>query len=212
MSHTAAPLSAGTLFYLWGDRVVDASGALGGHTLPSGARISTKQLAPLLFAVSLARLQGDGALRLEAIQTKTLGFTRHNVQITPAAQPGPRGGDEQAIVDQVVRGATTAHDVVYRWYDRDHSNPESAVFELARQEMAQCGLAAVQANARRGLSGMVMGTDKTEPLPDRIATTWGQFEQFHAWWGSYQRHDPAFVETLLDTCGKAIRNRRESHD
>ena len=211
MSPTA-PLSAGTLFYLWGDRVVDASGVLGGHTLPLGARISAKQLAPLVFAVSLARLQGDGALRLEATQTKTLGFTRHNVQITPAGQPGPRGGYEQAVVEKVMAGATTAYDVVHRWYDRDQSNPESAVFELARQEMARCGLAAVQADARSGLRGMVMGTEKIEPLPERIATTWTQFEQFHAWWGSYQRHDPAFVEVLLDTCRKAIRNRRESRD
>ena len=32
MTDTAAPLSVGTLFYLWGDRIVDASGALSGDS------------------------------------------------------------------------------------------------------------------------------------------------------------------------------------
>lgn len=222
MSHTqpahtdpaaaAAPLSAGTLFYLWADRVVESSGALGGHTLPSGARVSAKQLAPLVFAVSFARLQGDGALRLEGSETKKLGMTRTNVQVTPSAQPGNRSGFEQAIVQQVMGGATTAHDIVFRWFGRDHTSPESAVFALAHQEMVQCGLAMVQENARSGLKGALLGKDKIEPLPDRITTTWSQFEQFHAWWGSYQRHDPALAQMLLDTCRKAIRARQDNDD
>lgn len=212
MTDTAAPISAGTLFYLWGDRLVDSSGALGGHTLPSGVKVSAKQLASLVFAVSFARLQGDGAIHLEGTETKKLGLTRKNVQVTPAAQPGNRGGFELAIVQQMMGGATTAGDVVFRWFGRDRASPESAVFELARQEMVQCGLAAMQENARSGVSGMLLGRDKIEPLPDRIATTWGQFEQFHAWWGSYQRHDPALVETLLDTCRRAIRSRQDRDD
>ncbi len=207
-----APISAGTLFYLWGDREVKSAGKLGGTTLPSGAHVSARQLAPLVFAVSFARLQGDGALRLEATETKTLGFRRKQVQVTPAAQPGHRGGYEQAIVEQVMSDATTAYDVVWRWFGRDTKHPENKVFALAQQEMVQCGLAHVQENSRGGVTGLLLGKEKIEPLPDRVAATWAQFEPFQAWWGSYRRHDPALSELLLETCAKAIRNREKAED
>lgn len=206
----AAPVSVGTLFYLWGDRLVEAAGTLGGTTLPSGAKVSAKQLAPLLFAASFARLQGDGALQLEVVTKKSLGFKKQHVQVTPAANPGMRGGYEEAIVQQVTAGATTAWDVVHRWFGRDVTHPEGRVFGLAQQEMVVQGLAQVEENVRSGVKGMLLGKDKVEPLLDRVNGTHAQFAQFKAWWESYQRHDPALAEALLDTCRKAIRSRQES--
>lgn len=214
-SHTdgapsAAPLSAGTLFYLWADRVLQPAGALGGHTLLSGAKVPARELAPLLFAVSFARLQGDGALHLEVTTTtKSFGRTRQQVQVSPAAQPGHRGGFEYAIVQRMMAGATTTTEVVLGWYPRDVVSPEEEVFALAKQEMLQCGLGYIDEDARKGVRSLLLGKARVAPLPDRINETWSQFQQFQAWWESYQRHDPALVELLLDSCRRAIRARQD---
>lgn len=214
-SHTegapaAAPLSAGTLFYLWADRVLPPSGALGGHVLLSDVRVSARDLAPLLFAVSFARLQGDGVLHLEVTTTtKSFGRTKQRVQVSPAAQPGHRAGFEHAIVERVMAGATTTSEVVIGWFPCDVLQPEEEVFALAKQEMLQCGLGYVDDNARKGVKSLLLGKARVAPLPDRINETWGQFQQFHAWWESYRRHDPALAELLLDTCRRAIRARQD---
>jgi hypothetical protein len=207
-----APISAGTLFYLWGDRLVDSAGALGGTTLPSGAKVSAKQLAPLLFAVSFARLQAEGVLRMEVTSKKTLGFTEQQVQVAPAAHPGHRAGFEHVIVQRMMAGATTALTVVGGWYEREVSNPESRVFGLAKQEMVTSGIGVMEQNARKGFEGVLLGKTKVEPLPDRVTATWSQFEQFQAWWESYKRHDPALAEVLEGSCRKAIRGARPQSD
>jgi hypothetical protein len=211
-SSPTAPISAGTLFYLWGDRLVDSAGALGSTTLPSGAKVSAKQLAPLLFAVSFARLQAEGVLRAEVTTKKTLGLTDRQVQVTPAAHPGPRAGFEHVVVQRMMAGATTARTVVGGWYDREVNSPESRVFGLAKQEMVTAGLGVMEQNARRGFEGVLLGKTKVEPVPDRVNATWSHFEQFQAWWQSYSRHDPALVEVLVDSCRKAIRGARPQGD
>lgn len=196
----AAPLSAGTLFYLWADRLLEPSGMLGGHTLPSGVRVSSKQLAPLLFAISFARLQADGVVRLEPVTRKTLGMKKQHVQVTPAAQPGHRGGFEHAIVQRMMAGDDTAFDIVWKWLGQSTASPEGDIFTLARLEMLHTGLAHGDKPA------------KLVPLPDRITTTFQQFQQFQVGWESFQRNDPALAELLLETCGKAVRNARARDD
>jgi hypothetical protein len=208
----AAPISAGTLFYLWGDRLVDSAGALGGTTLPSGAKVSAKQLAPLLFAASFARLDGEGVLRVEVTSKRTLGLTDQQVQVSPAAHPGRRAGFEHVIVQRMMAGATTARTVVGGWYEREVNNPEGRAFGLAKQEMVTCGLGVMEPKASKGFEGVLLGKTKVEPLPDRVDATWSQFEQFQAWWESWKRHDPALAEVLVDSCRKAIRGARPSSD
>lgn len=208
---STAPISAGTLFYLWGDRLLEPAGALGSTVLPSGAKVSAKQLASLVCAVSFARLQADGALHLEVVSKKSLGmFKQDHVQVTPAAHPGVRGGYEDAIVGRVSAGAGTAYDVVRGWYSHDVAFPEGNIFAIAEQEMVTAGLGVLDEAGSKGMKAMLRGRAKVTPLPDRITATWDQFQYMQAGWNSLGQNNPALQSTLLETCLKAVRSRQET--
>lgn len=207
----AAPLSSGTLFYVWGERVLPPGGRLGNTVLPSGAKVSAKQLSPLLFAVSCWRLRDDGALRLQEVTKKSMGlFKQQHVQLEVVGQPNARAGYDDVILRGVAGGAATAYDVVRGWFGRDALDPDDNVFSIARQEMVETGLARTDANARSGVSGLLLGKAKVEPVPEAIRATEAEFSRLHAGWEQFARSEAALAGALTETCSKAIRSRQQS--
>ncbi len=211
-SHLPA-LSAGTLLYLWGDRVVAPAGRLGAATLPSGVKVSAKELSATVFAVSFWHLRQTGALQLQEVTKKSMGlFKQQHVQL--AMMPGvtPRSGYEDVILRRVGAGATTAYDVIHTWFDRDVHDPEGHVIDIATREMLEHGLATQVDTGRSGVSGFLFGKTRAEPDPNRIAPLWTGFEQLLAGWQQFSRNEAALARTLVETCTKGIRSRQESSD
>lgn len=210
---TAPALSVGTLFYLWGDRVVPAAGRLGGTVLPSGVKVAAKELSAVVFAASFWHLRQGGALQLQETTKKALGLIKqHHVGVAMGAHLDFRTGYEDAIMRRVAGGATTAYDVVHSWLGRDVSDPEGVVFGLATRELIDTGLAREVDSGRSRIGGALLGRSKVEHDPARISQTWPAFERAHQGWMHFTQTEPTLAGTLVETCTKAIRNRQESSD
>lgn len=206
-------LSAGTLFYLWGDRVVQPAGRFGAATLPSGARVSEKELSAVVFAASFWRLRQVGALQLQEVTKKALGLVKQqHVQVAMGHDTSFKAGYEDAIMRQVAAGATTAYDVVQRWFGKDFMDPQAYALSLATREMLASGLAHEVDTGRTGVSGVLMGRTTIQPDLTRIPSTWTAFEQTHAGWMQFRHYEPTLATTLVETCMKAIRSRQDSPD
>jgi hypothetical protein len=214
-----AQLSAGTLCFLFADRVVPAAGALGGTETPySGQKVSTRQLAPLLFALSFWGLRQQGHVTLEKVQRKSMGmFRQDHALVRPGAVPP---AEQRTGYDDVILRAAyaaphqppTARDVVWRWFARDTSHPFDHVVGLARQEMVQHGLASVVDAQRGAVAGLLMGRSRLEPHREQIGRHWSSFEQALAGWNHFSSTEPDLATTLVESCRKAISSRTESTD
>jgi hypothetical protein len=205
-------ISAGTLAYMFGDRVVQPAGSFGGTEVPwSGVRVSVSDLSAVVFAVSFWNLRECGALHLRLTRRRPFGLLRqHGVAVTAGPEAAPRAGYEDAVLQQVERGAGTAYDVVRGWFGRDVCHPEGAVLGLAQQEMLQVGYAQ-EVDAGQG-AGVLPGRTRVEPLTDRIGAASTRFERVHAGWERFCAEEAALAGTLVETCRRAIRSRQESEE
>ncbi len=215
MSH----LSAGTLCFLFAERVVPAAGALGGTEAPySGQKVSTKHLAPLLFATSFWGLRQQGHVVLEKVQRKSMGmFKQDHVLVRPGHLPPTE--QRTGFDDVILRAAygdphqpPTAQDVVFRWFGRSTTLPYDHVVGLARQEMVQRGLGAVVDAQRGAIGGMLKGKTRVEPDRDRIGQHWTSFEHVLAGWNHFSGAEPDLADTLVHSCTKAISARTDTGD
>lgn len=210
----AAPaLSAGTLFYLFGDRCVAPAGTFGGTTLPSGAKVQAGDLSALLWAASIWNLRQTGALTLSPVTKKSLGmFKVQHVELAMGSHVVQKSGYEDVVMRAVGSGTTLAHDVIHQWYGRDVVDPEGHTFGLARRELVQFGLAR-EVDAERGaVGGFLLGRTRIEPIPETISPWWEHFTRVHPAWVQFTQAESELADTLLETCRKAIRNRQESDD
>ena len=212
-------LSAGTLCFLFADRVAPAAGALGGTEAPySGQKVATKQLAPLLFASSFWSLRQQGHIVLEQVQKKSMGlFKQDHALVRPGGVPPTeqRTGFDDVILQAAYADPAkppTARDIVFRWFGRDTSLPFDHVVGLARHEMVQHGLGTVVDAERGAIAGLLKGRTRVEPDRDRIGAHWSHFEQVLAGWNHFLGTEAALANTLLDSCRKAISARTESSD
>lgn len=205
--------STGTLFFLYGDHVVAPAGMLGGTTVPySGVKVSSTDLAALVFAASFWHLRQSGALQLAPTTTKTLGmFSSDHVQLTMGTNRDLRTGYEDVIMRAVSGGKSLAHDVVRDWFQRDVKDPEGQVFGIAQQEMLELGLAQSVDAERGAVGGFLLGKTRIEPDRERIQTVWGDFWSRHEGWKQFWAGEQPLAHTLVESCRKAIRG-REEHD
>jgi len=208
----AAPaLSAGTLFYLFGDRCVPSAGTFGATTLPSGAKVKAEDLSALVWAASVWNLRQTGALTMAPVTKKALGmFKTDHVELAMGPQIVQKAGYEDAVMRAVGGGTALVHDVIHQWYGRDVVDPEGTTFALASQEMVQFGLGREVDSGRGALGGFLLGKTRIEPLPEAISPWWEHFTRVHPAWVQFTQGEPQLAETLLGTCRKAIRNRQES--
>jgi hypothetical protein len=206
-------ISAGTLAYMFGDRVVQPAGSFGGTEVPwSGVRVSVSDLSAVVFAVSFWSLRECGALQLRLTRRRSFGlFRQHGVAVAPGPETGPRTGYEDAVLQQVGRGAGSAYDVVRGWFGRDVCHPEGAVLGLAQQEMLQAGYAQ-EVGAGESTGGVLPGRTRVEPLTDRIGAAHTRFDRVHAGWQRFCDEEAALAGALVETCRRAIRSRQESED
>lgn len=210
-------LSAGTLLYLFADRMVPEAGRFGGVEAPYyGTKVNAKQLAPLAFAVSIWRLRELGLVTLEKVAKKRLGmFRSEQVVVRPVGQPDLRSGYEDAVLRQLHAEPArelTVWDVVFRWFGQDQKAPYHHALHLATAEMVEQGLAR-RVDAERGaVAGFLMGSTRVEPLRDEIGRRWTDFEQLQSGWDQFRATEPDLAETLLEGCRKAISSRQESSD
>lgn len=207
----APVLSAGTLFYLFGDRCVPPAGTFGGVTLPSGATVKAADLATLVWAASIWNLRQSGALTLAPVTRKALGmFKTEHVELAMGPHVVRKAGYEDVVMRAVAEGATLAHDVIHRWYGRDVRDPEGHTLAVARREMVQFGLGR-EVDAERGaVGGLLLGRTRLEPVPEAIAPWWDHFTRVHPAWLQFTQAEPELADTLVETCRKAIRHRQES--
>lgn len=220
MSQPASPapvpapaLSAGTLFYLFGERVAPAAGRFGGVEVPSGAKVSASDLSALLFAASFWNLRQTGALTLQPVTRKALGmFKVPHVELAMGPTVVQKSGYEDLIMRAVAEGRTLAHDVVYHWFRGDSRDPEGAVVGLAKREMVEHGLAQ-EVDAERGaVGGFLLGKTRIQPDLQACAAYWDHFNRVHPAWTGFTQSEPELAATLVDTCRKAIKQRQESDD
>lgn len=214
---TAGPvtptLSVGTLFYLFGDRCVSPAGTFGGTTLPSGAKVNAKELAALMWASAAWNLRQSGALSLTPVTKKALGmFKSQHVELAMGTNVTQKSGFEDVIMRAVAGGTTLMHDVVSDWYGHDVADPEGTTFRLATRELVSFGLAREVDAGRGAVGGFLLGNTKIEFAHEAIAPWWEHFVRVHPAWVQFTQVEPELAETLVDTCGKAIRNRQESSD
>lgn len=214
MTQQPAPgptVSAGTLAYMFGDCVVQPAGSFGGTEVPwSGVRVSVSDLSAVVFAVSFWSLREVGALHLRLTRSRPFGlFRQHGVAVAAGPGAGTRTGYEDAVLQEVERGAGTAYDVVRGWFGRDVWHPEGAVLGLAQQEMVQVGYAQ-QVDA--GDDGLLPGRTRVEPLTERIDAAHPRFERVHAGWQRFCAEEGALAGALVETCRRAIRSRQESEE
>ena len=204
--------STGTLLFLYGERVAPPAGVLGGTVVPyHGVKVSTEDLAVTVLAASIWGLRQAGLLQLQEVTQKALGMIKQqHVQLTMVGSPALRTGYDDLVLRGVASGATTAHDVVYRWFGGDVVDPAGQVLGVANDEMVTLGLAAAVDAGRGAIGGWLRGNTRIEPDRDRIAALWPAFEQAAAGWQYFRQSEPALAETLLDSCRKALRNRRDT--
>jgi hypothetical protein len=197
---------------MFGDRVVQPAGSFGGTEVPwSGVRVSVSDLSAAVFAVSFWSLRECGALQLRLTRRRALGLFRpHGVAVTAGSNAGPRAGYEDAVLQQVARGAGSAYDVVRGWFGRDVCHPEGAVLALAQQEMLQVGYAHEVGAESSG--GVLPGRTRVEPLTDRIGAAHTRFDRVHAGWQRFCDEETALAGALVESCRRAIRSRQESEE
>jgi hypothetical protein len=198
---------------MFGDRVVQPAGSFGGTEVPwSGVRVSVSDLSAVVFAVSFWSLRESGALHLRLTRRRAFGvFRQHGVAVTSGSGTAPRAGYEDAVLEQVERGAGTAYDVVRGWFGRDVCHPEGAVLGLAQQEMLRAGFAQ-EVGAGEGPGGLLPARTRVEPLTDRIGAAHPRFDRVHAGWQRFCAEEAALSDALVETCRRAIRSRQESEE
>lgn len=212
MDAPRAPLSAGTLLYLWGDQVVPAPGRLNRRvTLPSGAVVGAADLAAQVFAVSFWHLSTQRVVTLEPAKRRRLGVLRtDDVGVAIAGDPGPRDGYEDAIV-RVLPRERTAYGAVRRWFGSDVANPSKVALRLALDEIPRHGLGQVGSAGRGGVAGILKGSPELQPDTEAIRATWTDFSRLHEAWRGFRDHDP-LGPLLVQSCRKAIASRQESSE
>ena len=213
MTNTAgAPLSAGTLLYLWGDQVVGAPGRLQRKvTLPSGAVVGAADLAAQVFAVSFWRLSAQRVVGLEPSKRRSMGvLKKDDVAVTLTGEPGRRDGYEAAVLT-VIAKEKGVYGAVRRWFGSDVSNPSKVVLGLAREELPAHGLARMGDAGRGLISGMLRGSEELHFDAEAIRGTWTDFHRMHEAWRGFRDHDPLGT-VLVETCRKAIASREESSE
>lgn len=212
-------LSAGTLCFLFAERAVPAAGALGGTEAPySGQKVSTKQLAPLMFAMSFWGLRQQGHVVLEQVQKKSMGMFKQDHALVRAGSVPP--AEQRAGFDDVILRAAyadpaqppTARDVVFGWFGRSTSLPFDHVVGLAREEMVQRGLATVVDAQRGAVAGILKGRSRIEPDRERIGQHWTSFEHVLAGWNHFTGTEPELANILVESCRKAISARTDTSD
>ena len=206
----SAPLSAGTLLYLWGDQVVPAAGRL--HrtvTLPSGAVVGAAALAAQVFAVSVWHLSTQRVVRLDAAtRRRLLVLTTDDVGVALVGDPGLRAGYEAAILEALTR-ERTAYGVVRRTFGGYVANPHKMALKLAVDELPLHGLAQVQDAGRGFVTGILKGAEEVTFDHVAIRGTWSDFHRLHEAWRGFRDHDP-LGGLLVESCGRAIASREES--
>lgn len=207
-----APLSAGTLLYLWGDQVVSAPGRLNRKaTLPSGAVVGAADLAAEVFAVSFWQLSIQHVVRMELGKRRTMGvFKADDVLVTRTGDPGPRDGYEEAILTALAK-EKGVYGAVRRWYGSDVSNPHKVALGLARRELPGHGLAQMGDAGRGLITGIIKGSEELQFDTEAIRATWTDFDRLHEAWRGFRDLDP-LGPVLVETCRKAIKSREESSD
>lgn len=209
----APTLSTGTLFYLFGDQVVPVAEKGGAEVPYTGAKVLLADMAAVAFAASFWNLRRSGALQLQETTVKALGMIPiQHVQLTMLSGVAQKSGYEDVVMRAVAGGVHLAHDVVYRWFERDAYNPAGDSLLIAKREAQAFGLAK-EVDAGRGvIGGFLKGDTLLEFDRDRIAPWHPTFEQAHGAWLEFCRAEQTLVGTLVESARLAFRNRQRTRD
>ncbi len=212
-----------TIAYLFATRFVPSEqpGKTGQRAWGTGGVVVTSELAAGLVAIALWQLRERGAVRLEPVTGKKLGFIPDNgVRVVPVDTSMTSGGVERAVLDHLRRskrageGKERAFDVA-NMLCRDGGEPRGVIIRMAIDEAVALGYLD-RSKSDAGVIGRLAGKPKTklEPHEDRIATLAPAAETLALAWRDFRENEADLARLLRSTTyeGIEVRARRNRDD
>ncbi len=201
-------LSAGTLCYVFADRIAPVVAGRAAHVVAPGGnpetRVDLRAVAVLVAAVTLWDMREQGLLSLTLAPEQPSGGTRRiDVAIRPG--PGQQTAQEQVTVVAIAMDAVTVDAVLSAWVtDRETPvSPYAQIVGLARKDLVAHGLAR-QDDREVTLVSLFSKADGFEPDRGQLRQLEDDFGRRWTGWLDFHRNEPELAGALVTTATEVL--------
>lgn len=197
-------MAGAELVTLFGGELPEVSSARIGVRVAGGAKVSARDLAGTLLAMSIAELHGQGTAKLEEEEVKRMfRATRALTVWSSGAGEGLAGAISQAVQEK-----TPVTRVARAVFGGLVATPELTLISMAQAFLEPTGAVVGKTGLKR--LGAKLGSLRYE-IDDRAAEALrGQWPPVRARWESWKAANPALVDPLVTACRKSLGEARDT--
>lgn len=194
------------LVTLFGDELSEIDQGRAGVQVVGGVKVSARDMATMLLAVSVAELLDRGAGALTEQEVKKLFRTGRTLTFRSA-----EAGEGFTRSVAVAAGEPVAvTQLALRLLGGTVVSPEMMLIAMARAELGSTG-AVVPANARTRI-GRMLGTPVGEIDDQRAESLRDDWQRLHKLWDRWKGDNPSLADTLVSQCRKAMTEAKDLSD
>ncbi len=196
------------LITLFGDQLEEVDSARIGMRVSGGQKVSMRDVAVMLFALSVAELLDSGAATVTEQEVKKRFRTRKTMLLKSA----PAGDGFTAIVATAARDGVAVEDLGLVVLGGMTPAPETSLIRGAQGLLEPTGAVVRSDEGRARRIGTKLGANPYEIRDDQAELLKGEWQQLHQRWTTWKTQNPALGAQLLDSCRKALDNAKQPVD